>query len=306
LPFGYPLVTCVRYVPSVPLLLTNDDGIDAEGLHVLARRFAAAGHDLIVAAPATDASGSGAALGVFHADAHIDVRRMEIPDCDAPAWSVAGPPGLCTLAARLGAFGPPPDVVVSGINAGLNTGRAILHSGTVGAALTAANFGAKGLAVSVASPSQPQGTWQWDGAATVALEVLDLLFDAPPRSVLNLNVPALPRAEIKGLRWARLAAFGAVRAAMSEVETDGKLQIELRATNEPLPPDTDTALCEAGYATLTTLVGIAEAWPTEQARGTEGTEPNISPRPVPGAAFDPLHEIPDAGDSRTLRSRERA
>jgi 5'-nucleotidase len=284
----------------VPILLTNDDGIDAEGLHVLAQRFAAADLEVVVAAPATDASGSGAALGIFHADAHIDVRRVEIPDCDAPAWSVAGPPGLCTLAARLGAFGPPPDVVVSGINAGLNTGRAILHSGTVGAALTAQNFGAKGLAVSVQAPSPDQGTWRWDTAATIALEVLDLLFEAPPRSVLNLNVPALSRAEIKGVRWARLAAFGAVRAAISQVEADGKLQIELRATDEPLPPDADTALCEAGYATLTTIVGIAEAWPSDQ------SVPNVSHRPVPGAALDPLHEIPDAGDSRTLHSRERA
>jgi 5'-nucleotidase len=278
------------------MLLTNDDGIEAEGLHVLARHLVQAGHDVVVAAPATDASGSGAALGVFHADSHIDVRRVQIPTCDAPAWSVAGPPGLCTLAARLGAFGPPPDIVVSGINAGLNTGRAILHSGTVGAALTAQNFGAKGLAVSV----QAELPWRWDTAATIAGEVLDLLVDAPPRSVLNLNVPALSRAEIKGVRWARLAAFGAVRAAISEVETDGKLQIELRATDEPLPPDTDTALCEAGYATLTTIVGIAESWPTEQ------RETNVAQRAVPGAPFDLLQEIPDISDSRTLRSRERA
>jgi 5'-nucleotidase len=280
----------------VRILLTNDDGIDAEGLHVLARRVTAAGHDVIVAAPASDASGSGAALGVFHADSHIDVRRVQIAACAAPAWSVAGPPGLCTLAARLGAFGPPPDIVVSGINAGLNTGRAILHSGTVGAALTAQNFGAKGLAVSV----QAASPWRWDTAATIALEVLDLLLEAPPRSVLNLNVPALDRAAIKGVRWARLAAFGAVRAAISQVESDGKLQIELRATDERLPPDTDTALCEAGYATLTTLVGIAESWPSEQ------SEPSVAPRPVPGAPFDPLHEVPDAADSRTLRSREGA
>jgi 5'-nucleotidase len=283
----------------VRILLTNDDGIDAEGLHVLARRVASAGHDVIVAAPSTDASGSGAALGVFHADSHIDVTQVTIADCTAPAWSVSGPPGLCTLAARLGAFGPPPELVVSGINAGLNTGRAILHSGTVGAALTAQNFGAKGLAVSV----QAQTPWRWDTAATVALEVLDLLVEAPPRSVLNLNVPALSRDDIKGLRWARLAAFGAVRAAISEIESDGKLQIELRATDERLPPDTDTALCEAGYATITTIVGIAESWPSEQ---TESSTPNLAQRPVPGAPFDALHEVPDAADSRTLRSRDRA
>jgi 5'-nucleotidase len=278
----------------VRILATNDDGIEAEGLHVLARRVAAAGHDLVIAAPATDASGSGAAIGGFHTDSRIDVRRVGVPGCDAPAWAVAGPPGLCTLAARLGAFGTPPEIVVSGINAGLNTGRAILHSGTVGAALTAQNFGAKGLAVSVAAGTP----WRWDTAATMALEVLDLLIDAPPRSVLNLNVPALPRDQVKGLRWARLAAFGAVRAAIVPAEADGQLQIELRAVNEPLPPDTDTALTEAGFATLTTIVGIAEAWPAELAAH------EVAERPVPGAPFDPVHAVPDAGDSRNLHSRE--
>ncbi len=280
---------------AMRVLVTNDDGIDAEGIHVLARAVAPV-HDVVVAAPAFDASGSGAALGVFHVDAHIDVKRVEIPDCDAPAWAVSGPPGLCTLAATLGAFGAPPDIVLSGINAGLNTGRAILHSGTVGAALTAQNFGFKGLAVSV----QEGSPWRWDTAATIALEVLELLVEAPPRSVLNLNVPALARGDVKGVRWARLAAFGAVRAAIGEIESDGTLQIELRATNEQLPPDTDTALCEAGYATLTTIVGIAEAWPPEL------PDQDVASRPVPGAPLETLHAIPDSADSRTLHSRERA
>jgi len=65
------------------------------------------------------------------------------------------------LAARLGGFGDPPDIVVSGINPGCNTGRAVLHSGTVGAALTAANFGGRGLAVSIdvlSTRIQEQGT----------------------------------------------------------------------------------------------------------------------------------------------------
>jgi 5'-nucleotidase len=278
------------------LLVTNDDGIDAEGLHVLARHLAHAGHEVIVAAPASDASGSGAALGVFHADSHIDVKRVNIPDCDAPAWAVAGPPGLCVLAARLGAFGDPPEIVVSGINAGLNTGRAILHSGTVGAALTAQNFGAKGLAVSVEAVTP----WRFDTAATVALEVLDQLIEAPPRSVLNLNVPALSRSDLMGLRWARLAAFGAVRAAIGEVEADGRLQIELRATDETLPDDTDTALCEAGFAALTSIVGIAESWPPDE------PSQEVAQHQMPGAPLDQLHVVPDSADSRTLRSRERA
>jgi 5'-nucleotidase len=277
------------------VLVTNDDGIESEGLHVLAQALTTVVSDVVVAAPSADASGSSAALGVFHADSRIDVKRVEVPGCSAPAWAVSGPPGLCTLAARLGAFGPEPDIVVSGINAGLNTGRAILHSGTVGAALTAQNFGAKGLAVSVHADTP----WRWDTAAGIALEVLDLLVEAPERSVLNLNVPALPRDEVRGVRWARLAAFGAVRAAIGEVEQDGALQIELRATDEELPPDTDTALCEAGYATLTAIVGIAESWPSQQPRH------EIAQLQAPGAPVGPLHAVPDAADSRTLHSRER-
>src|SRR4051812_48130868 len=241
-------------------------------------------------------SGTGAAIGVLHTGARIDVRKVEVPGCSADAWAVGGPPGLCVLAARLGAFGTPPDIVVSGINAGLNTGRAILHSGTVGAALTAQNFGAKGLAVSVAS-AQP---WRWDTAATIAVEVLELLAEAPDRSVLNVNVPALARDEIEDVRWARLAAFGSVRAAIGEVQTDGALQIELQATDEQLPPDTDTALCASGFATITTLVGIAEAWPAELG------ETDVAQRPVPGGPLEAIHAIPDAADSRTLRSRHRA
>ena len=118
--------------------------------------------------------------------------------------------------------------------------------------------------------------------------------------MLNLNVPSLPREQIKGIRWARLAAFGAVRAAIVPAESDGHLQIELRAVDDQLPPDTDTALLRDGFATLTTIVGIAEAWPETL------VQPEIAEQPVPGAPFDAVHAIPDAADSRTLHSREHA
>jgi broad specificity polyphosphatase/5'/3'-nucleotidase SurE len=84
------------------VLCTNDDGIRSPGLHALAHHLRLAGHDVLVAAPAEDLSGASAAIGRLHVD-------------------------------HLGAFGEPPDVVVSGINSGLNTGHSVLHSGTVGA-----------------------------------------------------------------------------------------------------------------------------------------------------------------------------
>ncbi len=272
--------------------MTNDDGIESVGLHVLARALVGAGHDVVVVAPNSDRSGTGAALGLVHADQHLDAQRVEIPDLDAPAFALDGPPGLCTVAARLEAFGPSPEVVVSGINAGLNTGRAVLHSGTVGAALTGQNFGISGLAVSVASAAD--GTWCWDTAAHFAVDALALLPTAPPRTVLNLNVPGRRIDEVLGVRWARLAVFGAVRSAVRAVG-DGRYQFELVPTDDVPPPDSDQALVRAGYATLTTLVGIAEAWPPG-----DGAVPDVHVGVRPGAPLEAVHAVPDASAPRSL------
>jgi 5'-nucleotidase len=132
------------------VLVTNDDGVGSPGLHALARALVDDGYDVVVVAPDREMSGSAAAIGQVHIEEGIDAERIDLPQLDGvPAYAIAGPPGLCVLTARLGGFGDPPDLVVSGINPGCNTGRAVLHSGTVGAALTGANFGCRGLAVSI-------------------------------------------------------------------------------------------------------------------------------------------------------------
>jgi 5'-nucleotidase len=245
-------------VPVVRLLLTNDDGIHSPGIHALARHLHGAGYDVLVAAPQHDMSGASAGIGHLRTDERIDVTRVPIPGADAvPSFGVAGPPGLAAMAARLGAFGEPPDVVVSGINAGLNTGHSVLHSGTVGAALTAQNFGGSGLAVSI----EPTDPWHWQTACEYAAAALAWMIDqAPGCTVLNLNVPGRARGEVRGLRWARLDRFGSVRAAVCRPGGEGTdgLQFEFRATGADLDPDSDTALVEAGYATITTIVGVSE------------------------------------------------
>jgi 5'-nucleotidase len=257
---------------------------------VLTAALAAAGLDVFVVAPDSDRSGTGAAIGLVHADQHLDAQEVELPGCRGiAAHAIDGPPGMCVIAARLGAFGEAPDVVVSGINPGLNTGRAILHSGTVGAALTAQNFGGSGLAVSTEVGTR----WYWDTAARFAVEVFPRLLEAPPRTVLNLNVPARPYAEVGGVRWARLAAFGAVRAAVAD--TPDGVQFELRAVDVAPAPDSDTGLVAAGFAALTTIVGIAEAWPAEL-----HDQPAVREGVVPGAPLEPVHAIPDGSRPRWL------
>ena len=117
------------------ILITNDDGHASRGLGVLAAAVAAAGHDVVVVAPDRDQSGCGAGIGQWHLDEHIDVQDVDLPDAPGVrAVALQGTPALAVFAANLGAFGPAPELVVSGINPGLNTGRATLHSGTVGAA----------------------------------------------------------------------------------------------------------------------------------------------------------------------------
>jgi 5'-nucleotidase len=239
----------------VRLLVTNDDGIDAPGLHALARHLVDAGHDVVVAAPIGDRSGSGAAIGNIQPGGDIRAEPQELPDLPGVmAYGVDGPPALAVMAGRLGAFGTSPELVVSGINPGNNTGRATLHSGTVGAALTAANFGLSAVAVSVGWSEAPH----WETAGAYAVAAVDWVAGAPAKTVVNINTPDLPLQQVRGARWAELAPFGTVRVHVGE-PIEGRLQVELRETGEVLPPDTDTALVAAGYTAVTLLSGIRAA-----------------------------------------------
>src|SRR4051812_37337311 len=179
-------------------MVTNDDGIESPGIHALAIALAALGHEVTVIAPRDDMSGVGAAIGRIRSDQRVETQAATIPHApEIAARSLAGPPALAVIAACLGAFGDVPDLVVSGVNAGPNTGHACLHSGTVGAALTAATFGISALAASVPT-SDPM---HWQTACELLAEPLDVLTRLPAGSVINLNAPALPHDRVRGVRW---------------------------------------------------------------------------------------------------------
>jgi 5'-nucleotidase len=239
------------------IIITNDDGIDSPGIQVLALEVQERGHDVLVAAPAEDQSGASASIWRMHSDAHVDVLPVDLPEAPGvKALSVAAPPGLIVLAASLEAFGAVPDFVLSGINAGLNTGRSILHSGTVGAVLTAQRLGFRAMAVSL-GPGDP---WQWAPAAKLAADQLSELATAAPCTALNLNVPSLPDGSVPELRVAELDTYGSVRAALADGNGQ-HFQIEMRTTGEDLNPESDAALVARGYATLTTITGVQDCPP---------------------------------------------
>jgi 5'-nucleotidase len=240
-------------VAAVRVLVTNDDGVNAPGLAVLARALRAAGHDLVVAAPLVDFSGSGAAIGPVHLTNGVTFEEVEIEGLEGvPVYGLDGPPALAVVAARLGGFGPPIDLVVSGVNPGNNTGRAVLHSGTVGATLTAANVGVSGVAVSVGWNERPQ----FATGAAVAVAAVAWIRRAPARTVLNINTPDLPLDQVRGIRAATLATFGTVRTTFVGTG-DGRLELEMQETTEvELAPDSDTALVRDGFVAVTSLVGV--------------------------------------------------
>lgn len=236
-------------------LVTNDDGIDSPGLHALASAALEAGLDVIVAAPAEQASGASAALSAVRRDGRTVVEQRQMPGLDVEAWAVHAQPGHIVAAALNGWFDPRPDVVLSGINHGANVGRAVLHSGTVGAALTAKISDTRALAVSLDVALRPTGERYWGTAASLLAPVLELLLDAPDGTVLSLNVPDRPATEVGPLRHARLARGGAVQTRVEEVRDGGVRLTEVEVSDEP-EPDTDSALLDAGHPTLTELRSV--------------------------------------------------
>jgi 5'-nucleotidase len=257
---------------TVPrILVTNDDGVDAAGLHVLARRLGDLG-EVVVAAPDREYSGAGAALGTLHL-IRPEVRRVVV-DGIGETWSVTGPPALCVMFARLGVFGVPFDMVVSGINPGANSGRAIYHSGTVGAALTARSGGISAVAVSQAVEGfgvEGQG-WDemlveqhWDSAAEIGcLVAAAMLADLPTDPiVVNVNVPNRPVAEIAGWRRTEVAQLPPRALASADLVPmaghEGAFEVRMN-WGDPiqLPGDTDTGAVESGYVAVSVLSSILD------------------------------------------------
>lgn len=194
------------------ILVTNDDGIDSDGLVALARAMQEHGTVTIVA-PDGEYSGAGAAIGPIWQD-RPEVHERVIDGIER-AYAVSGPPALCVLYARLNAFGFHPDLIVSGINPGANVGRSVYHSGTIGACLTGRNAGIPGIAVSQAVPEfgvegqawgEVVSTIDWSTAAGIASTVVGAMLSRSPAQigVLNLNIPGVARDKIAGCSWTQV------------------------------------------------------------------------------------------------------
>ena len=244
---------------SAVILVTNDDGVSSPGLAALIRGVVGPGRRVVVAAPASDQSGTSAAVAPRPPEGvriePVTIAGLEEPGFgDLVAFSVDGPPALAVLGARLGELGKlaaSASIVASGVNLGLNTGTSVLFSGTVGAAMAGANLGLSGLAVSI-DAFEPA---HFETATAVAAAALDWIMQAPAGTVLNVNVPDLAVDRLAGIRDAPLATFGTVQVAVREA-LDEPFTAQFRVTQPEFEPGTDGALLRDGWVTVTALRGI--------------------------------------------------
>ena len=239
-------------------LITNDDGIGSEGLRVLALTAERAGLAVLVAAPDRESSGCGAGMTAVEEDGRVVVAAQPLDGVSGPAYAVAALPGFITAVAARGAFGDPPGLVLSGINRGPNTGRAIVHSGTVGAAMTAAGHGCPAIAVSLDTGPGPGVPAHWETAAAVTAALLPLVLSAGAPLLLNVNVPNVPPGRLAGIRQARLARAGRSEMRVAEAG-EGFVRVAVAETGEEPGPGTDVALLAAGYATVSAVEVIRES-----------------------------------------------
>lgn len=233
-------------------LITNDDGIDATGLRTLAAAAVGAGYEVVVAAPSWDSSGASASLTSVERDGRFLVHEVDLGSVGR-AVGVEAAPAFIARAAVHEAFGPAPDLLLSGVNHGLNCGHAVLHSGTVGAASTAFTYGTPAIAFSIESGPDVH----WETAGLVARVVLEWFRDRPELLLLNVNVPDVAREGLRGLRPAMLASFGAVTANVTEVGS-GYVSMEYREVDAAPEPGTDVALVAERFATYTALSPVCE------------------------------------------------
>lgn len=182
------------------ILITNDDGIYAPGMVPLARELCQLGRVSIVA-PDHNWSASGHVKTLTRP---IRVKPVTLAD-GIEGLASDGAPSDCVALAALGLVPSPIDLVVSGINPGENIGHDVTYSGTVTSAMEAVIKGIPAMAVSLNAPENLNGSLDYSTAAAVTRRIAALVLKngLPEHVLLNVNIPYLPEAELKGIRVSR-------------------------------------------------------------------------------------------------------
>ena len=193
------------------ILVSNDDGVLAPGIKILATELAAVA-EIEVVAPDRNRSGASNSLTL--------TQPLRIRQLDIGYYSVEGTPTDCVHLALTGFLNPPVDMVLSGINEGGNLGDDILYSGTVAAAMEGRYLGLPAIAISMVGDD----IQHYKTAATIARQLVAQLSSnrLPSQTILNVNVPDLPLNKIKGIEVTRLGTRHSSEPVVKEYDPRGR------------------------------------------------------------------------------------
>jgi 5'-nucleotidase len=231
------------------VLLTNDDGIDAPGMAVMEEIAARIAREVWVVAPEHDQSGQSHAISLHHA--------VRISERGARRFGVTGTPGDCAAMGICHLMADhPPELVLSGVNRGLNLGLETVFSGTVGGAMTAMMLGVPAIALSQAFIDR--GNVPWDTARTLGPDTIQRLLAIGwgKDACLNVNFPPIPAAEAGPITLARQGAgMLAGMAVESRVDPRGLTYhwLTFRRSDRQQGPESDYSAMRAGKIVVTPL-----------------------------------------------------
>jgi 5'-nucleotidase len=230
------------------ILLTNDDGIDAPGLAALRRALDPFG-TVLTLAPDTNRSAIARSITI---DRPLRARETRFGD-GYDGFSLDGTPADCVRAAAMGFFGHRPQIVVAGVNRGANLGDDVAYSGTVAAALEGALLGLPAVAVSVQGVAPRNFAAAADLAAPIVARVL--ADGLPAGLVLNINLPDVPAAEVRGVRVTGLGCASAHERIVLETGDGPVHQYTIASEGRDCANEdgTDFAALAAGYMSITPL-----------------------------------------------------
>ena len=178
------------------ILVTNDDGILAPGLSLLADVCREVG-TVTVVAPDREQSGTSQSLTL-----HRPLRPARRPD---GAWQIDGTPTDCVMLAIQALMPEGPDFVFSGVNHGPNMGEDVLYSGTVSAAMEAVTLGVPGIGISFAG-NQPESMGSYRAMLVQLVRKITSVPSFPPQTLLNINLPGAAASEVRGIQVTKLGS----------------------------------------------------------------------------------------------------
>jgi len=231
------------------ILVTNDDGIQAEGIQTLRRTLSKIA-DVTVVAPSYERSATGHGITVHKP---IRAEKVRLKGSDGNHWSVVGTPADCVKLALETLLKEPPDLIVSGINHGANLGTDVLYSGTVSAAIEGMINGLPSVAVSLYDDAVVDFTFAAE--FTAKLCTLLKLKGFPPSTLLNVNIPDSEADAIKGVRVTKLGSRHYINTVECRKDPRGREYFWLAGdvVNREGDGDTDVDAVKNNYVSVSPI-----------------------------------------------------